>query len=186
MGRRSTVYALPPEVRDQLNARLVSQGFGGYSELAEWLSAQGYELSRSAVHRYGAELEAEYEAAMGDVRRASELARAYADADPDDAAALTGAVNRMAQEQLLRALLGLRKAEAAGEHAPGDMAKHLSTVSRALADLGRLDIQRTKHAIQVRRELAAEAADRAEAAAKKGGVSADGIAALRAAIMDGL
>jgi hypothetical protein len=186
MARRSSVYDLPQAVRDELNARLVQRGFGGYSELRDWLTEQGFQISRSAVHRYGVELETEYEAAMGDVRRANEMARAYAQADPDDSAALTGSIARMAQESLLRILLSLRKAEAAGDANTADMARHMSQVSRALADLGRVTIQHSKHAADVRRRLAAEAADRAEVAASRGGVSPDGIAALRAAIMEGL
>lgn len=186
MARRSSVFDLPQEVRDELNARLVQSGFGGYEDLAEWLRGQGFQISRSAVHRYGQDLEAEYEAAMGDVRRATELARAYAQADPDDGAALTGSIARMAQESLLRILLSLRKAEQAGDANAEDMARHMSQVSRALADLGRVTIQHSKHAADVRKRITAEAADRAEAAAKHKGVSQEGIHALRAAIMEGM
>lgn len=186
MPRRSAIFELPPEVRERLNARLVEAGFGDYQALADWLAEQGYQISRSAVHRYGQELEAEYAAAMGDVRRATELARAYAEADPDDGAALTGAIARMAQESLLRILLNLRKAEAAGDAESADMARHMSQVSRALADLGRVTIAHAKHAAALRREIAAEVVERAEAASTRAGVSADAIAALRAAILEGM
>lgn len=186
MPPRSSVYALPEGLRQELNARLVRAGFGSYQDLTDWLGEQGYEISRSALHRYGSELEADYAAAMGDVRRATELARAYADADPDAEAALTGSISRMAQEALLRILLGLRKAEASGDKDPDAMAKSMSQVSRALADLGRVTIQHSRHAAEVRSRIVAEAADRVEAAAQRGGVSADGIAALRAAIMGGM
>lgn len=186
MPPRSSVYALPQEVRDRLNARLVESGFGDYSALSAWLAEQGYEISRSAVHRYGRELESEYEAAMGDVKRATELARAYAEADPDDGAALTGSIARMAQEALLRIMLSLRKAEAAGAADTAEMAKHMSKVSRALADLGRVTLSHAKHAAAVRREVAAEVADRAEAVGARQGVSPEAIAALRAAILEGM
>ena len=186
MPPRSSVYALPQEVRDRLNARLVESGFGDYTALSDWLAEQGYAISRSAVHRYGRELESEYEAAMGDVKRATELARAYAEADPDDGAALTGSIARMAQESLLRILLSLRKAEAAGDAAPEDMARHMSQVSRALADLGRVTIQHAKHAAGLRREIAAEVVERAEAVGARQGVSPEAIAALRAAILEGM
>lgn len=176
MPPRSSVRTdLPEDVRAALNERLVKQGFGGYAELSEWLKVEGYQISRSALHRYGQELATEYEAAMGDVRRATELARAYADADPDDAAALTGSIARMAQESLLRILLGLRQTENAD---PTDMARHMSSVSRALADLGRVTIQHSKHAADVRKAIAEEAARIAEAAAREAGVdgaTADGI-----------
>ena len=186
MPRRSTLYELPAEVRERLNARLVETGFSDYQALADWLSEQGYQISRSAVHRYGQELEAEYAAAMGDVRRATELARAYAEADPDDGAALTGSIARMAQESLLRILLSLRKAESAGEADSAEMARHMSQVSRALADLGRVTIAHARHAAAVRREIVTEVAARAEAVGARQGVSPEAIAALRAAILEGM
>ena len=182
MPRRSTVYDLPTEIRDALNARLVQQGFGGYSELAGWLDEQGYRLSRSAIHRYGTELEAEYEAAMGAVRRAKELARAYAADDTDDGLAMTAAMTGMAQEALLRVLFAVRQMD----DNPSEMARQMSQISRAMADLGRLSIQHGKYAAEMKRQVASEAADRAEAAAAGRGVSPDGIAALRAAIMEGM
>lgn len=167
MPPRNGVYALPPELREQLNARLVQAGFGGYEGLVTWLDSQGYQISRSAVHRYGQALASEYESAMADVKKATELAKAYAADDADDGAALTGAIARLAQESLLRVLLALRKAEQAGEHAPQEMARHMSQVSRALADLGRVTLSQAKHAQQLRAQLAAEMERRVVASGAK-------------------
>lgn len=152
MSRRSGVYELPADLREQLNARLVQQGFGNYSDLRDWLAAQGFQISRSALHRYGSALEGEYEAAMGDVRRASELARAYAAEDPDDGAAMTGAMTKMAQEALLRVLFAVRKMDAD----PAEMARQMSQISRAMADLGRLSIQHGRYAQELKRQVAAD------------------------------
>ncbi len=163
MPPRSAIHTLPPELRDQLNARLVQSGFGGYEALSAWLQAQGFEISKSAVHRYGQALESEYAAAMADVKKATELARAYTAEDADDGAALTGAIARMAQESLLRVLLSLRKAEQAGAHEPQEMARHMSQVSRALADLGRVTISHAKHAQALRAQLAQELEQRVTA-----------------------
>lgn len=182
MGRRSSVYELPPELREQLNARLVQQGFGGYSDLVAWLDEQGYRLSRSAVHRYGSELEQEYESAMGDVRRASELARAYTADDPDDGTAMTGAMTKMAQEALLRVLFAVRKMD----DDPTEMARQMSQISRAMADLGRLSIQHSKHAAQVRREVAEEIAGRVDAAAQARGLSAEDASFWREQVLMGV
>ena len=163
MPPRHAIYTLPAELRDELNARLVQSGFGGYEALSAWLQQQGYEISKSAVHRYGQALESEYAAAMADVKKATELARAFSADDADDGAALTGAIARMAQEALLRILLSLRQAEQAGEHAPQEMAKHMSQVSRALADLGRVTISHAKHAQAIRAQLAQELEQRVSA-----------------------
>ena len=73
MPRRSGVTGLPPEIRDELNARLVANGFSGYEALSEWLEEQGYSLSKSALHRHGSVLEADFEAAMSDVQRTTAL-----------------------------------------------------------------------------------------------------------------
>ena len=53
MAQRSSVELLPEEVRHALERRLAESGFSNYSELTEWLNNQGYEISRSAVHRFG-------------------------------------------------------------------------------------------------------------------------------------
>lgn len=171
MPPRNAIFTLPPELRDQLNAKLVQSGFGDYTGLSAWLQEQGWEISKSAVHRYGQALASEYEAAMADVKKATELARAYAADDADDGAALTGAIARMAQESLLRILLALRKAEQAGEHEPQEMAKHMSQVSRALADLGRVTISHAKHASAIRAQLAQELEQRVQQAGAGGAIS---------------
>lgn len=179
MPRRSSVLAVPPEIREELNARLVAGGFAGYEELAAWLAAQGCQISKSALHRYGKGLQEDFEHAMADVKKATELARAYAQSDEDERAALTEASARIAQEQLLRILIGLRKAE----DEPGRAARHMAQVSRAIAELGRLTISHKQWQEEERRRAREEAADTAAAEAKRAGLSSDAVAAIRAAIM---
>lgn len=176
MSRRSTVYELPPILREQLNAKLVQQGFGGYTDLVDWLAHEGYQLSRSSLHRYGSELEQSYEAAMGDVKRARELARAYAADDGDDGLAMTGAMTGIAQEALLRVLFAVRQME----DDPESMAKQMSQISRAMADLGRLSIQHGKYAAEIKRDAAAELTQRLE----KSGLETVNAEQLRALIRD--
>lgn len=52
MARKWTIDALPADVRSQLLDQY--RQFPGWtiSDHAEWLSSQGYTVSRSAVHRY--------------------------------------------------------------------------------------------------------------------------------------
>ncbi|TGG92520.1 DUF3486 family protein [Natronospirillum operosum] len=167
MPKRSKVYDLPPEVRDELNKQLVGTGFQGYDGLANWLSDQGFQVSRSAVHRYGKDLQEEFEMAMGDVRKTTEMAKAWADSDEDTQGALMGATAQMVQENLMRITMALRKSEDEPEKA----AKHMATVSHALADLGRMSLGQKKWAREVRKEVATEAANKAAEFAKKGGMS---------------
>ena len=56
MARISTVYTLPPQVRQELIRRLLATGFSYYHELEVWLTEQGYTVSKSALHRFGTKL----------------------------------------------------------------------------------------------------------------------------------
>ena len=74
MPSRRKIFELPAELREELERRLVSSGFGGYCGLSDWLAEQGFRISKSALHKYGQELEEEFESAMADVRYAKALA----------------------------------------------------------------------------------------------------------------
>jgi hypothetical protein len=156
MPPRSKVFTLPPEVLAELDRRLIDSGFGGYRDLAGWLAEQGYQIQKSALQRYGSGLEADFERTMADVQRTQRLAQAYAEANPDEANAMTGATVRIAQESLLRITLALRQAE----EDPAALARSMPNVTRALADLGRLDISREKWAAEQGAKAAEALAER--------------------------
>ena len=149
MGRRSKIKDLPGEVVDDLNARLIERGFSGYDELAGWLRDLGYNISKSAVHRHGSALEAEFEEAMADARRTRALARAAREEGGEDDNAMLSAATEIMQDNLLRVSL---KIKAGDEEAAGE-AKALSLVARAFSDVGRLDIARQKWMAETRARL---------------------------------
>jgi len=152
MARKSKIKSLPDDVLDDLNARLVGQGFSGYEELAAWLRAAGFDISRATLQRHGSALEAEFEEAMADARRTRALARAAREAGDDDGDnAMLSAATEIMQDSLLRVSLKLK--DAGGD--PTATAKTLSLVSRAFADVGRLDIARQKWMAETRSKLAA-------------------------------
>lgn len=169
MAPRSRVYELPPELREELNQRLVSGGFQGYQGLSDWLEEKGFKLSRSAVQRYGQDLQEEFEAAMGDVRKTTQMAKAFAESEEDTAGALVDATARIVQEQLLRITIALRNAE----HEPDKAAKYVAQVTHALADIGRMSLSQKRHARDVRKAALEEAANRVEEAALSRGLSAE-------------
>lgn len=175
MAKRSKVYELPPEMREELNERLVSSGFQGYQELSEWLGERGIQISRSSVQRYGQDLQEEFELAMGNVRRTTEMAKALADTIDDPEGNLIGSTAAIVQDQLLKITMAISNAE----HEPEDAAKHLSKVTRALADIGRLSLGQKKHAREIRAEAFREAADKATEVAKRGGLSEEMVTNLR-------
>ena len=57
MGKRSAVEMLPDDVRRQLDDEIRKSRFSGYTQHSEWRERQGYEISRSSVHRYGQQLQ---------------------------------------------------------------------------------------------------------------------------------
>ena len=171
MARASKIMKLPPEVLEELNAMLISSGFNDYEGLSDWLKSKGFDISRSAVHRHGSELEAEFEEAMADARRTRALARAARESGDENDDAMMGAASSIMQDNLLRVSLKLKNAE-------GDLdetAKTLSLISRAFADVGRMDIARQKwqveNEVRIRAEERAKAADIMSEVAKAEGVS---------------
>lgn len=178
MPPRSKVQTLPDEVRDALNAKLIGNGFSGYVELASWLTKQGYEISRGSLQRYGSDLQASFEQAMGDVRRSIEMAKASSESVRDDEGNLTDATVRIAQDCLLRVTVALREAE----HTPEKAVSILAKVSHAVADLGRVGISLKKWQAEVRAKAEA-AASQVEKIAKKGGLNAAAVAEIRREIL---
>ncbi|MGE8577728.1 MAG: phage protein Gp27 family protein, partial [Burkholderia contaminans] len=57
MGRSSGVQRLPKAVREWLESALVEGNFTGYQELEQTLRDKGYQISKSAIHRYGQRIE---------------------------------------------------------------------------------------------------------------------------------
>lgn len=180
MARRSAVNKLSPELRDELTAKIVANAFGNYAGLSEWLAEKGYVISRSSLHRFGAELEAEFDSAMQDARRSIELAKAMrASGQSDDDGALLDASSSILQDQLLRISLALRTVDVD----PQEAVKLVSQASRALADLGRLKVSYEKWQGEMREKLERAkqaAASEAEAIAIKAGMSDDDWALIRA------
>lgn len=50
--RYSSLRSLPKDVMEQLQQRLVDSGFSDFDSHREWLTGIGYNISRSAIHRY--------------------------------------------------------------------------------------------------------------------------------------
>ena len=61
--RRNSIDCLSPEVRKVVRQALYARGFRDYAGLAAELAAQGYAVSKSALHRYGRKLEEAVKAA---------------------------------------------------------------------------------------------------------------------------
>lgn len=178
MARRSKIKDLPQDVLDDLNARLIAGGFSGYDELSGWLKDRNYDISKSAVHRHGSALEAEFEEAMADARRTRALARAAREAGDEADDSLLAAASGIMQDNLLRVSMEVKHTD----DDPATKAKTLSNIARAFSDVGRLDIARQKWQEEVRAK-ASEVAEKAAKLASKGGLSAEGVAEIRRSIL---
>jgi len=154
----------------------VENSFSGYAQLAGWLRELGYQISKSALHRHGSQLEADFDEAMADVRRTRALAKACKD-EGDEGDVLT-ATSGILQEQLLRISIALRQADSD----PAEAAKSISVVARAHADVGRMQVALAKWQ-ETMREKASLAADAVEKVARRGGLTAESVDLIRREIL---
>lgn len=177
MGRRSKILTLPPQVLEELNARLVQGGFQDYSGLSVWLAESGFVISKTAIHVHGKGLEDEFNAAMADARRTRALAIAAKESGSDNGATMSAA-SEILQNQLLRISIALRQADLEPEEA----ARTLSQVSRSFADIGRMTISHQKWLAEIREktEAAAAAVDKV---VKSSGLSDDVAETIRQRIL---
>ena len=101
MAQRSTVELLPEDVRHALERRLAESGFSNYSELTDWLKSQGYEISRSAVHRFGQKVERRF----ASIKASTEAARLIAEGASDEGDTRSEALMAMLQTELFDAMV---------------------------------------------------------------------------------
>ncbi len=141
MGERSKIEGLPPELKSELDRRLVEGGFKDYVALQDWLRSRGCEVGKSSVHRYGTKLEER----LYKLRQATDQAKALVSGSPDDAGDMNEAILRLMQEKMFDALLRMDDVE--GESLGG--------LAKALAPLVRANIANKKFASEVRAKTAA-------------------------------
>ncbi|MCE2691645.1 MAG: DUF3486 family protein [Rubrivivax sp.] len=156
MPRRSKIAGLPPELKEWLDAELVRRGFADYVQLAEDLKAQGAEVSKSAVHRYGTQ----FEARLAQLKVSTEQARAVVQASPDDEGAMNEALIRLTQDKLFGLLVEL-------DVDPESV--NITKVTKSIADLARASVTQKRWQMDVRAKVAAQLAQvEAQAKAMKG------------------
>jgi len=157
MPRRSKVKSLPKAIREELDEKLVEQGFQGYEELAEWLDEKGFDISKSSVHRYGQEFEDRLEA----LRIATAQAKEITEQVGDDEGALGDALTAVVQEKAFGLLTSMEMEEQEVE---------FTSLMNAIARLQKASVKQKKFR-QEMREKAQQAADDAEEIARDEGLS---------------
>jgi hypothetical protein len=189
---------VPPDIRAEFNARLVESNFLNLDSHVDWLAERlaaanvtpPEEIGRSAVYGYMREFRDEFEASMREGDQMLSIARAALQTNQDADAILQQASIRTMQTSLLRISTALRALQ--NEEKPDlDRITALSgKVSKALADLGRVNLSTIKHQAEREKEIRAEERAKATAeaaeAAKAAGASEETIARIRRALEQGL
>ena len=170
-GRVSSVKKLPPETKAWLDQELVRRHFTGYVELAELLAQQGYEISKSALGRYGKRFKAE----QSRLKESIEIAKAFTEVVGDDGAAMNQTLTTLAQQELISIVR---------EGRYDDQIK-LPALVQAIAQLNRSDINTRKFQIEqaARRKALEDAAGAAEKSLTSQGASKEAIDTIKREIM---
>jgi len=163
---RSKISRLPDAVKSWLDRALADKGFADYELLAAELKTRGFDISKSAVHRYGQE----FETRLAALRMATEQARAISESIPDDAGAMNDALIRLVQQKAFDTLLKME------EGAP------MKEIGLMVARLSNATVKQKQWAIEVRAKATA-AADAVEAIGKKGGLSPAALDMIRRGIL---
>jgi hypothetical protein len=144
MAQLNGVYSLPDETKQELDRKLVANHFSGYQDLEKWLREEGFEISKSAIHRYGCKFKKQVET----IRIATEQAKVIA-AECDDENDMADALSRLAQQKLFQVLVEL-------EDIPEDI--ELPKLVTAIATLNRssVNVKKYKNEIKAKLKLAAE------------------------------
>lgn len=170
MGQRSAVLALPDAVRTWLDQALIQDNFSGYQALEAALAAQGYALSKSALHRYGQPLQRRLAA----IKASTEAARLLTDGAADAQDARSEAVIALVQTELFETLVNLQEATDDAVD-PAARVKLLSSAARNIAALSRASVNLKKYQ-QEFRERAAAAAEQVRGIGERAQISAEVLA----------
>ena len=168
MPARSQVKRLPREVRARIDQWLIERGFSGYSELADWLQAQGHDVNRSAVHRYGQEVQADLEEELRAIRIATAEATAVRDVLEEEGGGSikSEAALGLVQEKIFGALRELKD---------GATVSDVAKAATAIEKTARAQIAISRE----RREGRREATEEAIRVGRQHGLTRQGEAAVR-------
>ncbi|MDO4725233.1 MAG: DUF3486 family protein [Comamonadaceae bacterium] len=186
MARRSSVAKLPQDVRRWLERALEENGFGGYDELTRLLHEKGYQISRSSLHRWGQDIERQ----RAEIRAETEIAKALSEGSAaDERDTRSEGVMALIQTGLLKGLRAMMDAQTDGVD-PAERVALLAKVGKDAASMVRgsveLKVFQARWEEAARKRALAEAAETAATEAKRQGLSAQGVQALRDAIAGAL
>lgn len=186
MAIKSTVVTqVPPELLEELHARLVNTGFSDYQGHAEWLNAQLADrglrvaISKSALHRHGSKFEDDFNADIAESRAMLALAKAAVKDNDDPEGAMRDITTQTLQCRLMKISMRLRQLEDGSIKDLEVQADVTAKLATALAKLGAMDIQSQKFKDEYRAKLRAEMAEKLASSVKSQGITEETKAAIQ-------
>lgn len=174
MPERSKIGQLPADARSWLDGELVKRQFADYEELAALLAGQGYQISKSSVHRYGEKLERK----LARIAASTDAAKAIAATTPDAEDARSAALIGLTQTELFDVLLNLQESQ---ECDAAERVKLLARAATSVARLTRASAAQKRFADEVR-ERVRVAGELVANTARAEGISPAGLAKIRDAL----
>jgi len=154
MGRQSSITALPENVRSALNCELAARNFSGYEALEAWLRDQGFEISKSAIHRYGQKIERR----MAAIKASTEAAKLIVEAAGDDQDARSESVIALVQTEMFDSIIAIQEADDE-ELSASDRLGLMSKAAKNIATLARASIAQKQYKATVVKRLQAMESD---------------------------
>lgn len=152
MARRSSIDGLPEDVRRWLERALADSNFSGYQALEEMLRGKGYQISKSAIHRYGQKIERRFAA----IKASTEAARMLTEGAADDQDARSEAIIALVQTELFDSILNLQEASA-DDIDPEARLELLSAAAKNVATLARASVNQKKFRLEEQARIEREA-----------------------------
>ncbi|MFW2176644.1 MULTISPECIES: DUF3486 family protein [unclassified Moraxella] len=179
MARESAIDRLPSDVKKLLDDKLFENGFNGYIDLETWLREQGYEISKSSIHRYGQKVEKK----LAMIQASTQAAMMIAEQAPDDADMRSQAVLSLVQSEIFDALLDFQNAtDEENAMSPADRLKLLGQAGKGIANITTASVNQKKWQTEVK-DKAQKAADAVENIVSKGGLNAETVQMIRREIL---
>jgi hypothetical protein len=170
-GRVSSVQRLPTEVKAWLDQELIKHGFAQYTALTKHLKQRGWELSRSAIARYGKQVKEERQR----LKQTVEISRAFAEVVGDDQAAMAQGLTAILQQEIIELVRNQ-------QYNTDDIS--LPKLIQATASLNKTDLQLKQHVAKVRQTALQEAAAAVESqVSTQAGLTADMAEQIKAQIL---
>ena len=161
MAPRSSIEQLPDEVRRWLERALTENGFSGYVELENLLKEKGYQISKSAIHRYGQKIEGRLKA----IKESAEIAKLISESADDDGDSQSDALMRLVQTDLMNLLIDVRNMDEMDTKSRIGM---LSAVGKNLAAMTSASVRLKQYQAEHKAKLLAKLDEMAKSAVSDG------------------